>query len=735
MRFRAALACLLLLTLVANVAAQQPAPSSSPTPAPPQQPPIVPADEEVVRITANLVQMDLVVTDKHGKQVTDLQPSDFELLEDGRPQQITHFSYINNEPAATLAPTPTPPPDKNAPPAPPVRLRPEQVRRTIALVVDDLGLSFESTNYMRDSLRKFVERQMQPNDLVAIIRTSAGIGALQQFTGDRRQLLAAIERIKWSPSFRGGISPFAPISSDPAASPVGRSITQTLPADRNAADELDALREDLFAVGTLGALNFVVRGMRELPGRKSVILFSEGFQLYRNNESNTRVLTALQRLTDLANRASVVIYTIDARGLVVYGPTAADDTSGLSPQQLEAQLSNRRNLLFDTQSSLSYLAQQTGGFAIRNSNDLTGGVRRVLEDQKGYYLIGYRPGGETFNRRFHRLTARLVGRKDLKVRTRIGFYGVADEDLHPARRTRNEQLYAALASPFAAADVHLRLTALFANDAQAGSFMRAVLYVDANDLTFTQEADGQHKTEFDMVAVTFGDNGQAIGEAARTYTFTLREDVYQKALKGGINYSLNVPIKKGGAYQLRMAVRDAATERVGSASQFIEVPDINKKRLVLSGLVVSGVSAAQAKAEQAATGGAGVAPNAAATAEGALDEPDPLAGPAVRRVRRTSFLDYAYVIYNAQIAKPTGLPQLTAQARLFRDGQEVYTGAPQPIKLVPQPDLRRIGIVGRLLLGTDLAPGEYILQVVVTDELADHKHRTATQWSDFELVK
>src|SRR5205085_41363 len=438
------LACLLIVTLLAPLQAQQPTPTTQPTPPPAAQQPPAPSDEEVVRITANLVQLDVVVTDRDGRQVTDLQPSDFQILEDGHPQQITHFSYINAEPTTEPPPTPTPR-EKNAPPpapVPPSNLRPEQVRRTIALVVDDLGLSFESTAATRTALRKFVEQQMRPNDLVAIIRTSAGAGALQQFTSDRRQLLAAIERIRWNATFNNNVGAFAPLASTSFDKGGGARGDSGAPTASDAETELNNFREDIFAVGTLGALNYVVRGMHELPGRKSVVLLSEGFQLYRNsnNETNYRVLDALHRLIDLANRASVVIYTMDARGLQYTGLTAADSTTGLSSDQLEQQLSSRSERLFETQSGLRYLAQQTGGFAIVNNNDLARGLRRVFEDQKGYYLIGYRPQGSTFDRRLHHFTARVVTRKDVRVRARTGFYGVPDEELKPAPRTPEQQL-------------------------------------------------------------------------------------------------------------------------------------------------------------------------------------------------------------------------------------------------------------------------------------------------------
>src|SRR6185503_12459200 len=129
--------------------------------------------DEVVRISVTLVQIDAVVTDDKGRQVTDLKAEDFEVYEDGRRQHITNFNYIAGPRASAPQPAPADIANKNAPPVPPVNLRPEQVRRTIALVVDDLGLSFESTAHLRDSLKKFVNEQMQPGDLVAIIRTGA----------------------------------------------------------------------------------------------------------------------------------------------------------------------------------------------------------------------------------------------------------------------------------------------------------------------------------------------------------------------------------------------------------------------------------------------------------------------------------------------------------------------------------------------------------------------------------
>jgi VWFA-related protein len=742
MKKRASLSVFLILNLFLTALGQQPAPRPS------QQTTQQQTDEDdVVRITTNLVQVDAVVTDKKGRQVTDLGPEEFEIFEDDKSQKITNLSYVSTESAPNVAPPgaaqASKPADKNAPPVPPRRLRPEQVRRTLALVVDDLSLSFESVHFTRRALKKFVDEQMQPDDLVAIIRTSGGAGALQQFTSDKRQLYAAIERLRWYSSGRGGSSAFAPIDSGPNAqsdAQLGENDEENI-ARRNPAEELNEFREDLFAVGTLGAISYVVRGLKELPGRKSILLISDGFTLIRQGASeNDRVLQALRRLTDLANRASVVIYTMDARGLQTLGLTAADNVSGLTSEEVESSLASRRQQLFDTQSGLIYLAQQTGGFNIRNNNDLSAGIKSVLNDQKGYYLIGYRPEESTFDsqtgrRSFHRIKVR-VKRPGLEVRSRTGFFGVTDEERPPSvPRTRAAQLINAINSPFDTSGVDLRLTSLYINDLRAGPLVRSLLYIDASDLTFTDEADGWHKAVFDVLAVTFGENGMVVDEINRTQTLRTRGETYTRLKKYGMVYFLNVPVKKAGAYQLRIAVRDASTERTGSASQFIEVPNLTKNRLTLSGVLVSASPQSSNRTNSSAPTSSAQQAVQNSLAEGASEEIDPRTGASLRQFQSGMIVQYGYVIYNAQLDKSTNRPQLQTQLRLFRDGQLVFTGKVTPYEASSQRDLKRLVAGGALQIGTDLLPGDYVLQVIVTDLLAKEKNRTATQWIDFEIVK
>jgi VWFA-related protein len=713
-----------------------------------------------------LVQVDAVVTDDKGKQVTDLKPEDFQILEDGRPQRITNFSYISNVSAPPSQPAPPAGrPDKLAPPIPSKTLRPDEVKRTMALVVDDLSMSFESIAYTRDALKKFVDAQMQPGDLVAILRTGAGIGALQQFTSDKRQLYAAIERLHWNAMGLGSIGVFAPIAADPLhpqrMSPTGMSAPMDrTDAGRSANTELDTFREQLFSVGTLGAVNYVVRGLRELPGRKSIVLVSDGFRIFNRNEPYSPVVEALRRLTDLANRASVVIYCIDARGLQTLGLTAADDVSGMSAAQIEDNLTDHRQNFYDSQAGLMYLAQTTGGFAVINSNDMNRGIRRVLEDQNGYYLLGYIPDESTFKpvagrRPFHKVTVK-VKRAGLRVRSRTGFFGVPDLEAHETPHTREGQLMRALTSPFASAGIGLRLTSMFRNS-PTGSYLFSMIHVDARDLTFSIDADGSHKADLDVLAISFGDNGRVVDQIDGTAHIRLKDVEYKSALQDGIVYSLSLPVKKAGAYQLRVAARDAVSERVGSANQFTEVSDIGKGRLTVSGILLAG----RLRSETGKTDGA-PAPGSASNADASLpagtpasnasgrqaavperaasqrvDESASNSGPAVRIFRRGKDLvaDYSFLVYNARFDKATGHPQLEVQVRLFKDGQQTYASPIQPLEIVQHPDPKRIGITGQLNLKTKQEPGEYVLQIILTDRLAKEKYRTATQWLDFQVVE
>lgn len=751
-KFQSTLAAVILLSLLTPALAQLPAPSTTAQQDKKQQ-------DDNLRITTNLVQLDVIVTDKNGKQVTDLRPEELELTEDGKKQAITNFSYISNLPdssssgtleAASTGPLPS---SKGGDAAAtttsvsPARLRPEQVRRTIAFLVDDLGVSLESMTFVRKALRKFVDEQMQPGDLVVILRTSGGTGALQQFTTDKRVLYTAIENIRWLPRGRGNISAFDSIS------PTENQMTDVF--TREMMQDMQAFRAESMAIGTIGTLTQVLRNLISKPGRKSVVLFSENFRILDYNKQRSELLLKkMRQLADYSNRASAIVYTVDTSGVQPLSPTALEsnlaaqiipefglgggngpppagtraaaamEARGLETESgfaaLNALAEQARASYFESQSVLKYLADLTGGINIRNTNNLTGGIERILEDQRGYYLVGYRPDESTIDpktgqRRALNIKVK-VNRPDLRVRTRNSFYGLSNEEKSTGRgTTRDQQLQAALDSPFAG-DMRMRLTSLFGKDQGKTPFVRAMVYVDARDLKFREETDKTHKAILDLVVLTMDATGRVVDQVNRTETVSAKGEAYDRLLQQGLTYVLNVPVKQPGAYQVRVAVRDAASEKTGSASQFVEIPDLTQGGLTISGIILYGLNLTAAS-----------------------QEPEAQSGPAVRRIKQGMALDYGYVIYNAQLNKATKKPQVTTQLKLFRDGKPFFTGRVVPLNMSQQTDMKRLIYGGRLQIGTAVAPGDFVLQVVVTDTLAKEKsgnrQRTATQWIDFEVIK
>jgi len=672
----------------------------------PAAPPQKPADdqEEVVKITTNLVQVDAVVT-KDGRMVTDLTADDFEIYEDGKKQTITSFAYISNVPGAIAPPiTRTKEKPGDVPPAP-RPINPNEPHRTLAFVVDDLGLSAESMHQVRRQLRKFINEQLQPNDVVAIIRTGGEVGALQQFTNDKRILNRAVEQLRWNICNRVGITVLAPLDSGNATPLCGRESIAT----------------------TFRSLRFILDAMSYLPGRKSMVFMSDHMPIEDQDDLNflrsvragakdedpllsdndklsdsrfgaANYTAALRKLAEKAIRSSVVIYSVDTQGLQYTGITAADRFYGGGPQ-MQNVMRNRSVLLTSRREGGDLVAKQTGGFQVKNSNSFE--IDRIVQDQSGYYLLGYRPTDETFNRKFHHIKAKVT-RSGMTLRTRFGFFGVSEEEASKTRLTTRDMTNLALASPFAAQDIDVELASLFWSDKSAGPLVRSFFYIDPHDLQFTP-VDGRQQASIEVHAAVFGDNGALIEQLKRGATISYSESEYAATLKNGIGLSVDVPVKRSGAFQVRIAVRDRKSSKIGSSGEFVTVPDLRNKRLAVSGIILG---------------------------DGSGNEQDAMVNTIARRFGVNTDLAFAYVIYNAlQFVKPV------METKLFRDGKVVYSGPEMAIQVAGQPDPDRVVVSSKVRLSPDLEPGYYYLQVVITDKEAKSKAPPVVQWIDFEIVK
>jgi VWFA-related protein len=706
---------------------QQPA-----APAPDSQRP-----EAIFTVTSTLVQVDAVVTDSKGHQVTDLKPEDFQVFEDGKLQTLTHFSYVRVAPehkaATELKATKGPKPSLNAvPDLPPARLaqiRPEDVRRTIVLMVDDLGLSFESMANVRSSLRKFVNQQMQPGDLVAICRSGAGSGALQQFTVDKRVLLSVIDGLRYNFNGRFGLSYFDPYGKygqvpDRFAGGGGPS------SDSRSLDvRYDAERNAISTVGTLGAVNYIVGALREMPGRKSIVLFSDGMQLFESPcggasqggseslDDYANITAELRRLIDRANRSGTVIYTMHSTGLQTLQLDAQDQpdlghTGGSATAALNAVTQvgvcggrDATNNIF--QANLAFVADKTGGLAYDNGNDMNWALDRVLDDQAGYYLLGFHPpegmlNGKNSRNDFHRIQVKLT-RAGLHVRSRTGFFGETDEQTLPKFTTPIEQLHAAMLSPFQSSGVDVRLTALYAEVPKVGPVVRNLLRINAADLTWKHDVHGNDWAQILLVAVATGASDQPLARVSRIFDIRVASGKLSEALRHGALYTLDVPVPKRGAYQIRVAVRDQATANIGSATQFIQIPDLKKRGFALASVVLQ-------------------------DGEQSPDRSDlPGIAAALREFKRGGSVEFLCAVEKGRPKAPD--VDLATRVRVLRDGKEVYSA---PARLIDVAGGGRV-VFGALKLADAITPGDYDLQVIAA-ERNGAKGAAAGQWTDFTVL-
>lgn len=700
-----------LLTLTSLIALCAPA-----TPAQNQQ-------DEVVRITSNLVQLDAVVTDEKGNHVRNLSASDFEIYQDGKPQKITGFTYVNTEnPAKSTSPDTN---DKNTPPQPTGRIASRSGGRIITFIVDDgnCAASRVGMTAAREALEKFVNEQMLPNDLVAIYQTRGGSSLMQQYTSDKSQLLQTARRIRWHliPGVCGtaGGEFFETARNDSTLKSSGQGTFQSdLDVQRRqAAEDFD---RDHQVIGSIGLMRYVIRGLDRVPGRKVVFLLSDGLPVKSRSGSFSRAFDALRDLTDLANRASVVFNAIDVRGMFSASFISAEDD--VSANDTERLTTSRQDEVRRTQEGLNYLAAETGGNFYRNQNFLDKPISQALSLEKGYYLLAYEPDDDTFKgKNFNKIEIKLK-RPELKVFSRAGFLGRTDEATKAKKRSGDSELYEAIVAPLPRAGLNLRLTAFFGNAPTEGNFVRALVHLDGNEIAFVDDANNFKKAVFDVVGVTLDEKNEVADEFTRTHTFKIEAAAIPLIKQNGLIYTTDVPVKKAGTYNFRVAVRDAGNRQLGSVGQMIQVPDLKKGNLFVSGLAASAVDAK----------GKFLTPGAIKP-ENALSVTASTAVPAIRIFRRGSVLAYSYRIYNAQIDKTVGQPKLSAKLNLYRDGKLIFEEPPQPVQLEGQTDFARIDNHGFLRLNQNVQPGEYVLQVVIQDLAAKDKNQVAFQWIDFQV--
>jgi VWFA-related protein len=651
-------------------------------------------DQGSIKLNAELVQIDALVTDKAGKPVSGLKREDFELYDNNKPQPITHFSYEeSNAGRAKNSPAGQPPIPK--------AITARELKRVVAFVVDTLHMQFENLYRTRKMLQDFVDNQMAPGDLVLILPSGGGSGLLQQFTSDRSLLRNAINRLKLV-NVDSGVIPYRSITSDVRFRSAGRveqpvdsrnrgSGNLSMP-DSPGSHDTDPLEMADVRV-TLETLNNVITSMRQLPGRKLGVFVSEGFRLFP-----TQTLREFGETIGLAARSNVVFYSIDPKGLGALF-TAADsfgsdvaNGGGLGQAVAQQLIQNQLDLL-DARESLSSLAAETGGKLFSNNNDINKGLANLLDENSSYYLLGFQPESARWDGKLHKIKVVVRNRPDLTVLARKSYLARSDAPKPPSADPKAAEAIEAISSPLARRDIDLRLTALYIDNAQREPSVTLLLHIDASKLQFI-ESEGSYHSSLEQIGFVLDATGRTVESFSNTLQLNLQPKTFQAALKQGFVATRTMNVKPG-IYQIRLFVREVGFGLIGTANDFIEIPDLKAAdRLSASSLFLAGQTAQQGKTADAAG-----------------------ATPSQRKFQRNGEFSYSMVIYNARIDEKTKQPQLEMRTRILNGSKVVFAGQPHPVAAGEGSALPYRVVTGGVIKPLNLPAGDYSVEVIVWDTL------------------
>jgi VWFA-related protein len=743
---------LLVCFVIASVAFAQTQVKPSPQPSP--------QDIDVVRVSTELVQTDVMVFDKAGHFVDGLQREQFELRVDGKPQPVSLFDRVvaGSQKEEQLVSG-----QRNSAGGSP-SIGTEQRGRTIIFFIDDLHLSASSVQKTRQAILSFIEKDMSDNDQVAIASATGQIGFLAQFTDNRSVLRAALARLNYRPYTvtdsgatltmteyqalkidQGDRDPLSYYAGEllketnvripgagglgpPAGGPVGQPLPperKTFGITRESAERMvkeraqNLLKQSgMITNNTLLGLESLMRSSAQLPGRKLVFLVSDGFFL---NDRNTGFGEKLKRITDAAVRSGAVIYSLDARGMV-----SMTDVSTNRPDP-DGKLS-RSNIgeIAASQDPLFALAEDTGGRALLNSDQLNGAMKRALNETSNYYLLAWRPGDEEQKgKNYKRVEVSIAGRPELVVRLPHG-YLQAQADAAMVRADGPAKAADKSASPTAAAaGAQDHTSAVKSVDAELNKALGAAVprhglptgvsvgFLDTPDngpiITASVQAgtagldygvDNKETANIDLAGVVLNDQGKAAA------SFKTRLSVPPAALTqgdAGVVYNYKTPLAPG-IYQVRAVARDQRSGKVGSASQWIEIPDLSKHQLTVSSLLLGAqvVDAPKADASKPE------APAATPQINFSVD----------RRFKKSAQLSFWIFIYNTvRGANGAAAPDVTAQIEMLSNGQTIVKTPLRKLNTAGMADLQRIPYGGQFSLAT-LPAGRYQLNVTITDQVA-----------------
>jgi len=676
--------------------------------------------DDVIRINTDLIQTGVAVFDKKGQFVHNLNREDFELSVNGKPVSISIFEpSANRSIGSNEAERPRIESGTTATAA-----APSPAARNILFVVDDIHLSHESHNRVRKSILKFIDEEMMADDTVAIVSSTGKIGFLQQFTNDKMVLRAAAGRLLYNRDWSGNDKTPPPMTEYEALliSQLDRQVTDIF-AEMEVGSDLEVKRETVrgrartvlaraasINRATYSTLEQAIRSSAQLPGRKAVFFISDGFLL---DPTNSNAPERMRQITDAAARTNAVIYSFDAKGLTAGFP---EGTTGGTLIGYRVQSGER----FEAQDGLSSLADETGGRFVKNTNDLQAGLKKSIDEAYQHYLLAWQPVSENEgSQKFRKIEVRIKGRPELKVRVHGGYFDkkatASSEETSATKNsaTKNKdgkniplsvpdrELDAAVGALTPRRMLPTSLTVNYLNVTEKEMVVAVALQIKPDAVEFTPEKGEKATASIDLLGVIHDSKGIRKGFFRQLLTVETSVAALSKAERQDIYHDYQTKLTPG-LYQVRVAARDVKSGRVGSAVQWVEIPDLTTKRMALSSLILGerlDDDKTNQEINQANTGGVRVR---------ALVD---------RRISRTSHLQYMMFVYNASQGKTgTVPPDVTVQTQVLRGNQVVVTNLASQISTAGQ-DPSRLPYAAEISLNT-LPAGKYALLVSVQDRLA-----------------
>jgi VWFA-related protein len=666
-------------------AAQQPQPN-----VPPAQGP------GPIRVGTQLVIEEVTVKDKGGKPIEGLRPNDLNLTEDGVPQAIS-FVEFQRLPAAVNAAEPAPssgPVVPTAPPATQIQIAPERPGDTRYRDHRLLALYFDmSTMQPADQLRafeaalKFIDTQMDPSDLMAVMTFESGaVRVRQDFTGDRAQIRNAMDKL-----IVGLSQGFDETTSDDSTADAGAAFGQ----DDNEFNIFNTDRQ-------LGALQTAVKMLGTLNEQKALIYFASGLRL--NGTDNQAQLVAT---TNAALRANVSLYPIDARGLVARAPLG-DATTGsnggigiFSGSSAQAVMSNFQR----SQDTLYALAKDTGGKAMFDYNDLSLGIRQAAESMTSYYEVGYYPTHTALDGRFHRIKISLKESLSADLSYRQGYF--ADKEFGKFTTADKErQLEDALMLENPVTDITIAMEVNYFQLNSAEYFVPVAVKIPGRELALARRG-GASKTLIDFIGEVKDDFGNTIQNLRDKLDITLSDSTASQLTTHPIQYETGFTLLPG-KYRIKYLARDAETGRIGTYQMSFTIPNLSKeeKRIPISSVVLS---------SQRVPLGDSIY-NVKQKLDAETANPLVLNGqkliPSVTRVFSKSRDMYVYLQAYEQGA--TGIRPLVAFVSFYRGQTKALETQPMEVTDGLNSRVKAVPLSFSVALN-QLAPGEYDCQVTVLD--------------------